>query len=66
MLNKFASFVLVIALVSTLGGSSALANPPTQPDDVVYLVSFFCCGSIVDFVRTACINTPPGPFPLDY
>ncbi|MCA1602521.1 MAG: hypothetical protein LC776_13050 [Acidobacteria bacterium] len=32
MLNKFASFVLVIALVSTLGGSSAFANSPTKPD----------------------------------
>jgi capsular polysaccharide biosynthesis protein len=32
MLNKFASLVLVIALVSTLGGSSAFANSPTKPD----------------------------------
>ncbi len=32
MLNKFASLVLVIALVSTLGGSSTFANSPTKPD----------------------------------
>ena len=32
MLTKFASLVLVIALVSTLGGSSAFANSPTKPD----------------------------------
>ncbi len=32
MLNKFASLVLVIALVSTLGGSLAFANSPTKPD----------------------------------
>ena len=62
MLNKFASLVLVIALVSTLGGSSAFANSPMKPDDVVYLVSSFCCWSIVDFVRTARINTPPRTF----
>ena len=31
VLNKFASLVLVIALV-TLGGSSAFANSPTKPD----------------------------------
>ena len=32
MTNKFASLVLVIALVSTLGSSSAFANSPTKPD----------------------------------
>jgi hypothetical protein len=32
MINKFASRLLVIALVTTLGGSSAFANSPTQPD----------------------------------
>ncbi|MBA3357499.1 MAG: hypothetical protein H0U18_16485 [Pyrinomonadaceae bacterium] len=32
MLNKFASLVLVIALVSTLGGSLAFANSSTKPD----------------------------------
>jgi hypothetical protein len=31
MINKFASLALVIALVSTLGGNSALANSPTKP-----------------------------------
>ncbi len=33
MLTKFASLLLVIALVSTLGGNSAFANSPTKPDD---------------------------------
>lgn len=31
MINKFASLALVIALVSTLGGSSVVANSPTKP-----------------------------------
>ena len=32
MLTKFASLLLVIALVSTLGGNSTFANSPTKPD----------------------------------
>ncbi len=32
MLNKFASVVLITALVYTLGGSSAFASNPSQPD----------------------------------
>ena len=32
MLNKFASVVLITALVCTLGGSSAFASNPSQPD----------------------------------
>jgi hypothetical protein len=31
MINKFASLALVIALVSALGGSSVVANSPTNP-----------------------------------
>jgi hypothetical protein len=33
MLNRFASLVLVAALVCTLGGTSAFAKTPSQPDD---------------------------------
>ena len=32
MLNKFASVVLITALVCTLGGSSAFASNPSQPE----------------------------------
>jgi len=32
VLNKFASVVLITALIYTLGGSSAFASNPSQPD----------------------------------
>jgi hypothetical protein len=34
MINKFASLALVIALVSALGGSSVVANSPTNPSAI--------------------------------